>query len=121
MREKISELQDNNMITLLKTKERRNKTKQKAKWQTHIHKDILTIGQQILSTNNNARKQKKHEFEDDDKTKKKRKDLWKPLSVFKVIVNQKNNVPFHFVDFYNDHVPLVILLEKIKTKTILIL
>jgi hypothetical protein len=33
----------------------------------------------------------------------------------KVIVNPKNNVPFHFVKFYNDHVHLEVLLKK-KTK-----
>ncbi len=34
--------------------------------------------------------------------------------LFKVIVNRRNNVPFHFEEFWNDHVQFVILL---KTKT----
>jgi hypothetical protein len=34
------------------------------------------------------------------------------INSFKVIVNRKNNVPFHFEEFYNDHVHFVILLQK---------
>jgi len=30
---------------------------------------------------------------------------------FKVIVNRRNIVPFHFEEFYNDHVQFVILLQ----------
>lgn len=36
----------------------------------------------------------------------------KSLSILKVIVNQKNNVPFHIVMFYNGHVQFVILLKS---------
>jgi len=118
--EKLSEsrqVQDSNVITLFWTKE----TEKEKRNETHTHTNTQMmiywqLGKLRLCANNNVRKKRRFVANECMTDKEEVGDTICPslLCSFKVIVNRRNNVPFRFGDFYNDHVPFVILLKKSK-------